>query len=36
MRKRYREMLLEEIAGTLDPGESPDEELRYLFGVFQS
>lgn len=35
MRKRYRELLLEEIAGTLEPGESAEGELRYLFGVFQ-
>ena len=36
MRKRYRELLLEEISGTLEPGESAEAELRYLFGVFQS
>lgn len=36
MRKRYRELLLEEIEGTLQPGESAEEELRYLFGVFQA
>jgi RNA polymerase sigma factor (sigma-70 family) len=36
MRKRYREMLLEEIAGTLAPDDSVAEELRYLFGVFES
>ncbi len=35
MRKRYRELLLTEIAGTMEPGESATEELRYLFGVFQ-
>jgi RNA polymerase sigma factor (sigma-70 family) len=36
LRKRYRELLLEEISGTLEPGESAEAELRYLFGVFQS
>jgi len=36
MRKRYREMLLEEIAGTLAPDDSVEDELRYLFGVFES
>jgi len=36
MRKRYRQFLLEQIASTLDPEESAEEELRYLFGVFQS
>jgi len=36
MRKRYRELLLEEIAGTLAPDDSVEEELRYLFGVFES
>jgi RNA polymerase sigma-70 factor (ECF subfamily) len=35
MRKRYRELLLEEIAGTLAPEDSVEDELRYLFGVFQ-
>jgi RNA polymerase sigma factor (sigma-70 family) len=36
MRKRYRQFLLQQIASTLDPEESAEEELRYLFGVFQS
>jgi RNA polymerase sigma factor (sigma-70 family) len=36
MRKRYRQFLLEQIASTLDPEESAEEELRYLFGVFQN
>ena len=36
MRKRYGELLLEEISGTLGPGESAEAELSYLFGVFQS
>ncbi|MFT4641264.1 MAG: hypothetical protein ACI8T1_004601 [Verrucomicrobiales bacterium] len=35
MRKRYRDFLLEQIASTLNPDESAEEELRYLFGVFQ-
>ena len=35
MRKRYRQFLLQQIASTLDPEESAEEELRYLFGVFQ-
>lgn len=36
MRKRYRQFLLQQIASTLDPEESAEEELRYLFGVFQN
>jgi RNA polymerase sigma factor (sigma-70 family) len=36
MRKRYRQFLLQQVASTLDPEESAEEELRYLFGVFQS
>jgi RNA polymerase sigma-70 factor (ECF subfamily) len=36
MRKRYRQLLLQQIASTLDPEESAEDELRYLFGVFQS
>ncbi len=36
MRKRYRQFLLQQIANTLDPEESAEEELRYLFGVFRS
>ena len=36
MRKRYRQFLLQQIASTLDPDESAEEELRYLFGVFQT
>jgi DNA-directed RNA polymerase specialized sigma24 family protein len=36
MRMRYRQFLLQQIAATLDPGESAEEEWRYLFGVFQS
>lgn len=35
MRKRYRRFLMEQIESTLDPNESAEEELRYLFGVFQ-
>jgi hypothetical protein len=35
MRKRYRDLLLKQIADTLGPNESAEEELRYLFGVFQ-
>ncbi|MEZ5326201.1 MAG: sigma-70 family RNA polymerase sigma factor [Verrucomicrobiales bacterium] len=36
LRKRYRDLLLQEIELTLEPGESAEAELRYLFGVFQS
>ncbi len=36
MRKRYRQFLLQQIASTLDPEGSAEDELRYLFGVFQS
>lgn len=36
MRKRYRQFLIQQIASTLDPEESAEEELRHLFGVFQS
>lgn len=36
LRKRYREMLLREIESTLEAGENPEDELRYLFGVFQA
>ena len=35
MRKKYRELLLQQIASTLEPDECPEEELRYLFGLFQ-
>ncbi len=33
LRRRYRDVLLEEIAQTLDEGESVDEELRHLFSA---
>jgi hypothetical protein len=36
LRKRYRNLLLQEIEGTLDAGESAEAELRYLFGVYQT
>ena len=33
MRERYRGLLREEVADTLDEGESIDEEVRYLCGI---
>ena len=33
MRERYRGLLREEVAGTLDEGESIDEEVRYLCAI---
>jgi len=34
MRKRYRGILLREVAATLEEGERAEDELRYLLGVF--
>jgi len=36
LRERYRNALLEEIAGTLPAGESPDGEIRALFEALGS
>ena len=33
MRERYRGLLREEVADTLDEGESIDEEVRYLCAI---
>jgi RNA polymerase sigma-70 factor (ECF subfamily) len=36
LRQRYRQLLREEIAGTLDDGASVDDELRYLFAALST
>jgi RNA polymerase sigma-70 factor (ECF subfamily) len=33
LRKRYRELIRAEIAGTLDPGQDIEEEMRHLFSA---
>ena len=33
LRKRYRELIRAEIAGTLDASESIDDEMRHLFAA---